>query len=105
MQLPHNQTGDGLCEERLHSKRDGEIAGPFVKKQADWLKAYLTAANPGTDNGQEDRHQKNSAQNIDHDVGIKAVILIHDLPGHPFCRSVRQQHQDDNAEPYKWDNP
>ena len=73
MQSDHDPASDWLSDAGLNNKRDGKVAGPFVKETADGGKIDLSTADPGADDCQINRHQQDGTQNIDD--GMRAEPL------------------------------
>ena len=97
----HDPVPDGLGDEQLHGEGKGEIARPFVEKQPYGFRTDSSAAYPGADYGQQNRHQENVAQDIDGDMRMKAVVPFGQLRGQPHAGLVGNEHQSHNAQPYK----
>ena len=59
---------DRLSDEKFNAERNSEISWPFEEEVSDREKRNVTAADPGADNSEENRHHKDSAEDINSDV-------------------------------------
>ena len=95
---------DRLSDEKFNAERNSEISWPFEEEVSDREKRNVTAADPGADNSEENRHHKDSAEDIDSDVWIEAVVFVDNFRGKPLSRLVGKQNESYDSEPDKRDN-